>query len=322
MADTILNNHITIGSVDQPQFEDYEIIKRLGFGAGSVIYAVKSKKNGQVSALKHVVRKEGENSRMIDQVENEFRIGTKINHPYVRKTYEIHRKKHRLRTREVIMLMEYCPGVSLEQSPSRSLLDLILIFRMVADGLGGMHNQGYLHCDMKPNNIIIAENGLIRIIDFGQSCHHGTVKPRIQGTPDYIAPEQVKRKPLSTRTDVFNLGATMYWARTGKYIPTLIPKQQSDRLDLSISTENDAPVPPHQIKPKIPVGVSNLVMECVNKNPLHRPADMPTLITRFDLLIHMITDGKPIVANGANNSKGTNGAKNDGSANGAHYSAL
>ncbi|KPK72407.1 MAG: hypothetical protein AMJ79_15740 [Phycisphaerae bacterium SM23_30] len=307
MADATLKNHLKIGAVEQPHFANYEIIRRLGFGAGSVIYSVKNKKSGQICALKHVIRKEGENGRMIEQVENEYHIGTKIDHPYVRKTLEIHRRRHHWRTREVIMLMEYCPGVSLEQSPSRSLLDLLLIFRMVADGIGGMHNQGYLHCDMKPNNIIIADNGLIRIIDFGQSCRNGTIKPRIQGTPDYIAPEQVKRKPLSTRTDVFNLGATMYWALTGKHVPTLIPKKHADRLNLSVPSDSEAPVAPHQLKPKIPVGVSNLVMECVKNDPRERPADMPTLISRFDLLIHLITDGKPIAANGVNGVNGANG---------------
>jgi len=308
MADTILQNHFKFGNIEQPRFDNFEVIKRLGFGAGSIIYSVKNIKNGKLFALKHVVRKEGENGRMIEQVENEFRIGNKIDHPYIRKAFEIHRKKQRLRTREVIMLMEYCPGVSLEQSPSRSLLDLLLIFRMVADGLGGMHNQGYLHCDMKPNNIIIAENGAIRIIDLGQSCRNGTIKPRIQGTPDYIAPEQVKRKPLSTRTDVFNLGATMYWSLTGKYVPTLIPKQQADRLDIAVKPEQSETIPPHKIKPKIPVGVSNLIMDCVKFNPADRPADMPTVISRLDLLIHLIADGKPIGSNGINGNNKSNGA--------------
>ena len=307
MADAVLHNQFKFGNIEQPQFDNFEIIKRLGFGAGSVIYSVRHLKNGNLFALKHVIRKDGENGRMIEQVENEFRIGSKIDHPYIRKAYEIHRKKHRLRTREVIMLLEYCPGVSLEQSPSRSLLDLLLIFRMVADGLGGMHNHGFLHCDIKPNNIIIAENGAIRIIDLGQSCRNGTVKPRIQGTPDYIAPEQVKRKPLSTRTDVFNLGATMYWAVTGKYVPTLIPKQQPDRLDLTIQPEHTETIPPHKVKPKISMGVSNLIMECVKFNPADRPADMPAVISRLDLLIHLIADGKPIGANGANGNNKNNG---------------
>ena len=67
---------------------------------------------------------------------------------------------------------------------------------------------------------------MLKIIDLGQSCKLGAIKSRIQGTPDYIAPEQVLRKHISHRTDIFNLGATMYWALTGKNVPTLIPKNE------------------------------------------------------------------------------------------------
>jgi len=281
----------TLGAIEPPLFAGYEILRRLGFGAASVIYAAQNKETSEIHALKHVVRQEGEDARMIEQVETEYHVGSVIEHPYIRKVFKIHRRRRHLRTREVFLLMEYCPGVSLEQSPSRSLLDILLIFRMVADGLNGMHSQGYLHCDIKPNNIIIADNGAIRIIDLGQSCRHSTVKPRIQGTPDYIAPEQVKRKPLGPRTDIFNLGATMYWALTGKHVPTLIPKQ-TDRVDLASNAKTEAPLTPHQIKPKIPIGVSNLIMECVKTDPRQRPADMNTLISRLDLLIHMIAGGK------------------------------
>ena len=139
----------------------------------------------------------------------------------------------------------------------------------------------------------------IRIIDLGQSCTIGTIKPRIQGTPDYIAPEQVHRKPLSCRTDVFNLGATMYWALTGKYIPTLIPKQ-AERIELATEADNGPPPSPHQLKPRIPVGISNLIMECVKESPEDRPADMPAVIARLDLLIHMIAGGKPAASNQKN----------------------
>ncbi|MCF7958203.1 MAG: serine/threonine protein kinase [Phycisphaerae bacterium] len=274
-----------------PQYDGYETIKKLGIGAASTIYEVRNQTTGEIRALKHVIRKDGEDKRMIEQVENEFEIARKVDHPYIRKVYEIKKVKRRLQAREVFMLMDYCPGISLEQSPSRSLVDLLLIFRMVADGINGMHSVGLLHCDMKPNNVIIAENGGICVIDLGQSCPVGTVKQRIQGTPDYIAPEQVKRKPLSRRTDVFNLGATIYWALTGKNIPTMIPKK-SDRVELVSSGTVDRPVPPHVLKPQIPAGISNLIMECVSKTPANRPADMPTLISRLDLLIHMLAGGK------------------------------
>ena len=280
-----------IGHYEPPVFDGYEVVRRLGTGAASTIFSVRDQSTGELRALKHVIRQDGQDKRMIEQVENEYEIASKVDHPYVRKVFEIKKIKRRLQLREIIMLMEYCPGVSLEQSPSHSLLDLLLIFRMVADGLNGMHEAGLIHCDMKPNNIILAENGSIRVIDLGQSCPVGTIKQRIQGTPDYISPEQVKRKPVTRQTDVFNLGATIYWALTGKHIPTQIPKKM-DKVEVLSESRLAPPPAPHELKPVIPVGVSNLIMECVKKNPKERPANMNELIARLDLLIHMIAGGK------------------------------
>jgi serine/threonine-protein kinase len=183
--------------------------------------------------------------------------------------------------------MELFDGKNLEDSPTLSLLDVMLVFRMVAGGLQAMHQQGFVHCDIKPNNILMGESGSIKIIDLGQSCKIGTVKPRIQGTPDYIAPEQVRRKALGPKTDIFNLGATMYWALTGKNVPTLIPKKNS--LGLPIPQPRLAP---HELKKQLPIEVSKLVMDCIEDEPSKRPRDMMTVISRLDLLVHSILAGQ------------------------------
>ena len=292
MAESPRAKNLALGATVAPIYAGYEVLQRIGIGAASVIYLTKKEGTEELFALKHVIRQMDEDKRMIEQVENEYEIGQQINHPYIRNFYNIQKKKKGLKVSEVLMLMEYCQGVSLEQSHSRSLLDLLLIFRMVAEGLNGMHNHGFVHCDIKPNNIIIADNGAIRLIDLGQSCPIGTVKKRIQGTPDYISPEQVKRKPVTRATDVFNLGATMYWALTGKFVPTLIPKQ-SDRVEL-VDNSPATPPSPQELRSKIPSGISNLVMDCIQTKPKDRPQDMNQVISRFDLLIHMIAGGKPV----------------------------
>src|SRR5437762_2466297 len=139
--------------------------------------------------------------------------------------------------------------------------------------------------DIKPNNILRRDTGKVKIIDFGQSCKIGTIKERIQGTPDYIAPEQVKRKPVSHKTDIFDLGATMYWALTGKNIPTLYTVNQGDNsflVDDRIDTVQD-------LNSSVPPALSNLVMECIASRPEKRPAGMDHVINRLELSRHILT---------------------------------
>ena len=137
----------------------------------------------------------------------------------------------------------------------------------------------------------------MKVIDFGQACRIGTVKERIQGTPDYIAPEQVARRPISVQTDVFNLGATIYWTLTNTNIPTLYTVNKkgdnSFLLDQTIQTPSD-------LNPIVPQGLSNLVMECVSTRPAKRPADMDQIIMRLELIKHILTS-KP-TANSSDDS--------------------
>ena len=265
----------------------FSIIKRIGIGARSTIYHATDNQDKTNVALKRVIFERPEDSRIFEQVETEYKVARRIDHPYVRKCYKLKKIRSMFKVKELLLSMELFDGKNLEDSPSLSLLDVLLVFRMVASGLNAMHQHGYVHCDIKPNNILLNANGAIKIIDLGQSCRIGTTKPRIQGTPDYIAPEQVKRKPLGPKTDIFNLGATMYWALTGKHTPTLIPKK--DSLGLPIQQSRRAP---HEIRKQIPVEISNFVMDCINDEPADRPSNMMTVISRLDLLIHSVSGGR------------------------------
>jgi serine/threonine-protein kinase len=181
--------------------------------------------------------------------------------------------------------MELVDGLPLEDRPPASFADVIDTFIQAAQGLRAMHELGYVHCDIKPNNILRGDKGDVKVIDFGQSCKVGTVKERIQGTPDYIAPEQVDRRPISIQTDVFNLGATLYWALTGKNIPT--------RYTIDKKGENsflvDERIPsPQDLNPKVPTPLSNLVMEMTASREKKRPADMDTVIKRLEIIQHVM----------------------------------
>ena len=207
--------------------DGFTIIKHIGTGARTTIYRATDLATNQDVALKHAVLECPEDTRIFEQIETEYKMAGRLDHPYIRKCHKLIKKRKLLKVNELLLSMEMFDGQSLEDSPSLSLGDVLLVFRMVATALNAMHTQGLVHCDIKPNNILISKAGTIKVIDLGQSCRIGTIKPRIQGTPDYIAPEQVRREHLGHRTDIFNLGATMYWALTGKNVPTLIP-QRSD----------------------------------------------------------------------------------------------
>jgi len=265
----------------------FTILKRIGSGARSTIYLASNEEDDTKVALKRVIYEKPEDSRVFEQVETEFKVAQQVDHPYVRKCYELRKVRSMFRVKEMLLSMEYFEGKNLEDCSTLSLGDVLLVFRMVASGLNTMHKAGLVHCDIKPHNILMNKAGSIKIIDLGQSCKIGTIKTRIQGTPDYIAPEQVKRKPLGPKTDVFNLGATMYWALTGKHAPTLIPKK--NKFGLPVTETRRAP---HEIKKQIPMGISKLVMDCIENDPALRPRNMVTVMSRLDVMVHSIFGGK------------------------------
>jgi serine/threonine-protein kinase len=266
---------------------NFDVLERLGEGARSTIYAVVDPLTRQTFALKHVVRTEPKDIRFIEQMENEYNISKQFTHPNLRRSYELKiNKTLLLKVAEAFLIMELFVGKALDVHLPPSLIDIIDTFLQTAQGLKAMHVMGYAHCDMKPNNVLRDDKGHVKVIDFGQSVKIGTIKERIQGTPDFIAPEQVARRPISVQTDVFNLGATLYWALTGKHIPTLYTVNKKGENSFLLDTRIDTP---QDLNPRVPNALSNLVMECIATNAKKRPADMDQVVTRLELSKHVLT---------------------------------
>jgi len=265
---------------------NYEVLERLGEGAKSVIYAVINPETKQVYALKHVLRAEPKDIRFIEQMAAEYEVSKLFTHKNLRRSYELKIIKTLLmKVTEAFLVMELFDGKALDVRPPTSLTETLDIFIQTAQGLKALHSMGYVHCDIKPNNILRSEPGDVKVIDFGQSVRIGTIKERIQGTPDYIAPEQVARRPVSVQTDVFNLGATLYWCLTGKNIPTLYTVNKKGENSFLL----DSTVPtPADLNPKVPANLSNLVMEMVSTRVQKRPADMDQVVTRLELVRHVL----------------------------------
>ncbi len=260
----------------------YIVHERLGTGARATIWLVANQQTGNFFALKRVVRRATDDHRYLHQARNDFRISSMLDNPYLRRSYELRRIRRLFQVRELHIVMEYVDGRTLEEIGPLGTHGLVGVFVKVAKGLHALHQLGYVHADIKPNNIILNANGDPKIIDFGQSCPIGHIKNRIQGTPDYIAPEQVERgMPLDQRTDVYNLGATLYWAITGQAFPTVMPSKKR-KVGIDLVGPRDATLP-HELNPNIPAALSRLVMDCCRTNPKDRPTDMREVIHRLEL---------------------------------------
>lgn len=262
-----------------PDIPEFEVLSCLGYGARSTIYAVSEKKTGQVYALKRVLRRSSEDDRFLEQAEQEYAISSQFDHPALRKSHRLIKKRKLLKVSELYLVMDLFDGTSLDTHRPSELHTLLQIFSQVANGLAAMHKLGYVHADIKPNNILVNDKTEVKLIDFGQSCPIGTVKTRIQGTPDYIAPEQVGRGPLTPATDIFNFGATLYWCVTDRHIPTLIPKKKN----VLVTIDPRELIPPIDLNPQVPQPLSRLIMDCVQNRPSLRPRDMADVLSRLEL---------------------------------------
>jgi serine/threonine protein kinase len=264
--------------------EGHRILSEIGRGAASIIYLAQDQKSKQIWALKHVQKRTDKEQRFLEQAEIECKVAQALDHPAIRKIPRLIKKGSLLRTKELFLVMELVDGMSMERHPPATFETAVDIFHQVARGLHHMHDRGFVHADMKPNNIVVSDNNRAKVIDLGQSCKTGTIKPRIQGTPDYIAPEQVHRREITPRTDVYNFGATMYWVMTRRNIPTALGKGDSlvGRQDDNLI---EKPSPAVELNPRVPPMLNELIMRCVEIDPEGRPASMHDVAERLELVL-------------------------------------
>ncbi len=272
--------------------EGYRVMSEIGRGAASVIYLVQDPKSKQIWALKHVVKNNPKEQRFLDQTEMEYKIASQLDHDSIRKIPRIIKKGSILKTNELYLVMELVDGISLHEEQPDDLATMVDIFHQTASALAQMHDRGFVHADMKPHNVIVGV-GLdgtytAKLIDLGQSCKAGTIKKRIQGTPDYIAPEQVHRREITPKTDVYNFGATMYWVLTGKNIPTAMGVSGDSLTGSRDDALIEKATPVNEINPLVPDRLNDLVMECIEVDIDRRTKDMDVVADRLDLVLGIL----------------------------------
>jgi serine/threonine-protein kinase len=243
----------------------YRVVNTLGTGAGSTILLISDKTGGGKRYALKVVRKQDEDDEIyVQQALTEFEAAKKLNHPAIAKIYDCRLKKSWFKVRGVELLMEYVEGKTLDEIEAPELGQLVLMVCQVASALQHMHRRGVYHGDLKPGNIMLTKTGQVKLIDFGTAWVRGQEKNRVQGTPQYIAPEQASEKVVDAKTDIYNFGAMMYRVLTGRYAQPGIPRPGEDRKL----------APPKKVNPRIPNELSELMIGCLSLDPAKRPGDM------------------------------------------------
>jgi serine/threonine-protein kinase len=243
----------------------YRVVNELGEGAGSKIFLISDKNaGGKRYALKIIRKQEPEDDVYIAQAKNEYEAGQKLNHPAIAKIFDFRQKKSWFKVTGAELLMEYVDGKSLDEVEAPELSQLVLIFNQVASALAHMHRRGVFHGDLKPHNIMLSKSGQVKLIDFGTAWIRGQDKNRIQGTPQYMAPEQSVEKVVDEKTDIYNFGATMYRMFTGRFVQQTMPKPGDERKVTL----------PSKLNPRIPAELNALIVACLQSDPGKRPAGM------------------------------------------------
>jgi eukaryotic-like serine/threonine-protein kinase len=268
----------------------YQVLSTLGKGAHSTILHVRRSTDSREYALKLVgVNNPGE-QKFLDQVKHEFEVAQKLNHANLIKIYCLELKRNWLfQVRKAEMLIEYVNGKTLDATPIHQD-QLVPVFAQVAAGLAHIHRRGIFHADLKPNNILYGKRGEVKIIDYGLAWIKGQPKDRVQGTPEYMAPETARSRVINERTDIYNFGATMYRLTTMKLPPPAIVGPETVRMSAKAFTSMLVPVA--ELNKAAPKSLCELIHRCLSYEPDRRPERMGIIL---DDLKQIATDmGTPI----------------------------
>lgn len=256
------------GAMGNPKLAglDYKVVKGLGAGAGSTILLITETHLGQNFALKVVKRQDADDDIYINQAMHEYEVAQRLNHASLLKIYDLRVKKRWFKIEGVELLMEYVNGRTLDDVACREIGQLVLVFIHVASALSHMHRRGVYHGDLKPSNIMLSRFGKVKVLDFGTAWIKGQPKDRVQGTPQYMAPEQATEKVVDDKTDLYNFGATMYRMFTGDYANLAIPAIGDPTIGSSRRK------PPIVLNEEIPGTLNETIVKCLELSPDHRPA--------------------------------------------------
>ena len=245
----------------------YDILGEAGHGSMGNVYKARDRETGETVAVKLLKPEIASDQAMMDRFKNELLFARKITHKNVCRVHDFNRIGGVAYTS-----MEFVEGESLRSVlnrfggfPLRKGIDVAL---QICSGLKEAHAQGIVHRDLKPENVMIDAQGNVKIMDFGiaRSMEALTrATGSMLGTPAYMAPEQVAGKPVDYRTDIYSFGLILYEMFTGA------PAFHADTaVAVALKQMREAPPPPHEVDPNIPVAIERAILKCLEKEPVRR----------------------------------------------------
>jgi len=264
----IMSSEPEVGQVLDNRFQIEDLITRSGMAS---IFRARDLKDDRTVALKVPFMRFESDPGFFDRFRREEEIGRSLNHPYILRVEPIDPEE---RSRPYIV-MEYLQGQTLGRL-MRSVRpmpvgDALRIAARIAEALHYLHDHGIVHRDLKPDNVMITNDGSIRIMDFGiakvdnsRRLTFGGFQPAM-GTPDYMAPEQVKGKRGDARTDIYSLGAILYEMVTGHP-----PFEAETPLLIMNARLSGDPVHPRRHNSQIPPQVEEIILHAMERNTIDR----------------------------------------------------
>ena len=246
----------------------YRIMKVIGIGGMAVVFEAMDmlmRRNVAVKMLKDDINNDAQS---VKRFINESKAVAMLSHPNIVNIYDVSVKDDRK-----YIVMELVDGITLKNYILKkgvlSFHEVINITEQILMALEHAHSKGIVHRDIKPQNIMILKNGTVKVADFGiaklPNAETVTMTDKAIGTVFYISPEQASGKPIDRRSDIYSLGVTMYEMATGK-----LPFMADSPVSVAIMQVKNTPRPPRELNQNIPVGLEQIILGAMEKNPDNR----------------------------------------------------
>jgi serine/threonine protein kinase/tetratricopeptide (TPR) repeat protein len=246
----------------------YQVIEELGHGGMGRVYKVFDTDIKEKVALKLLRPEMALNKETVERFSNELKLARKISHRNVCRMFDMGKAES-----TTFITMEFVPGEDLKKFIRKSgqlgAGRTVLIAKQVCEGLAEAHHLGVVHRDLKPQNIMVDEDGNARIMDFGIARSlrgKGITGAGVMiGTPEYMSPEQVEGKEVDERTDIYSLGVILFEMVTGH-----VPFEGDTPFTIGVKHKSERPRNPRELNTQLPEDLSRVILRCLEKDKAKR----------------------------------------------------